>query len=116
MFLGDILWSLAKVRGYYLPGGFQDVLYLSCFVPVAAAGHAQMRSTAAPARTMSNTSDAVARSLPYAAMLAAFLVLVYLARGDIRGPSTVMTMIVFALTLLFMVRQGVVLRGDALLR
>ena len=49
-------------------------------------------------------------------MLAAFLVLVYLARGDIRGPSTVMTMIVFALTLLFMVRQGVVLRGDALLR
>ncbi len=116
MFLGDILWSLAKVRGYYLPGGFQDVLYLSCYVPVAAAGRAQMRSIAAPARTMSNTSDALARSLPYAAMLAAFLVLVYLARGDIRGPSTVMTMIVFALTLLFMVRQGVVLRGDALLR
>ena len=116
MFLGDILWSLAKVRGYYLPGGFQDVLYLSCYVPVAAAGRAQMRSIAAPARAMSNTSDALARSLPYAAMLAAFLVLVYLARGDIRGPSTVMTMIVFALTLLFMVRQGVVLRGDALLR
>src|SRR5207302_2230210 len=40
MFLGDILWSLAKVRGYYLPGGFQDVLYLSCYVPVAAAGRA----------------------------------------------------------------------------
>jgi len=116
MFLGDILWSLAKVRGYYLPGGFQDVLYLACYLPVAAAGRAQMRSIAAPARTVSNTSDALARSLPYAAMLAAFLVLVYLARGDIRGPSTVMTMIVFALTLLFMVRQGVVLRGDALLR
>ncbi len=116
MFLGDILWSLAKVRGYYLPGGFQDVLYLSCYLPVAAAGRAQMRSIAAPARAVSNTSDALARSLPYAAMLAAFLVLVYLARGDIRGPSTVMTMIVFALTLLFMVRQGVVLRGDALLR
>jgi diguanylate cyclase (GGDEF)-like protein/PAS domain S-box-containing protein len=116
MFLGDILWSLAKVRGYYLPGGFQDVLYLSCYVPVAAAGCAQMRSIAAPARATTNTSDALARSLPYAAMLAAFLVLVYLARGDIRGPSTVMTMIVFALTLLFMVRQGVVLRGDALLR
>ena len=116
MFLGDILWSLAKVRGYYLPGGFQDVLYMFCYVPVAAAGRAQMRAIAALARTMSNTSDALARSLPYAAMLAAFLVLVYLARGDIRGPSTVMTMIVFALTLLFMVRQGVVLRGDALLR
>ena len=116
MFLGDILWSLAKVRGYYLPGGFQDVLYLSCYLPVAAAGRAQMRSIAMPARAMANSSDALARSLPYAAMLAAFLVLVYVARGDIRGPSTVMTMIVFALTLLFMVRQGVVLRGDALLR
>jgi len=116
MFLADILWSLAKVRGYYLPGGFQDVLYLSWYAPVAAAGRAQMRSIAAPARAMSNSSDAVARSLPYAAMLAAFLVLVYFARGDIGGPSTVMTMIVFALTLLFMVRQGVVLRGDALLR
>jgi diguanylate cyclase (GGDEF)-like protein/PAS domain S-box-containing protein len=116
MFLGDILWSLAKVRGYYLPGGFQDVLYLSCYVPVAAAAREQMRIIAAPARVVSNTSDAVARSLPYAAMLAAFLVLVYLARGDIGGPSTVMTMIMFALTLLFMVRQGVVLRGDALVR
>ncbi len=116
MFLGDILWSLAKVRGYYLPGGFQDVLYLSCYLPVAAAGREQMRTIAAPARALSNSSDALARSLPYAAMLAAFLVLVYFARGDIGGPSTVMTMIVFALTLLFMVRQGVVLRGDALLR
>jgi len=116
MFLGDILWSLAKVRGYYLPGGFQDVLYLACYAPVAAAGREQMRIIAAPARVMSNASDAVARSLPYAAMLAAFLVLVYFARGDIVGPSTVMTMIMFALTLLFMVRQGVVLRGDALVR
>ena len=116
MFLGDILWSLAKVRGYYLPGGFQDVLYLFCYAPVAAAGRAQMRAIAAPARAMSNSSDTPARALPYAAMLAAFLVLVYFARGDIGGPSTVMTMIVFALTLLFMVRQGVTLRGDALLR
>ena len=116
MFLGDILWSLAKVRGYYLPGGFQDVLYLTCYAPVAAAGRAQMRTIVVPARAVSNASDAVARSLPYAAMLAAFLVLVYFARGDIGGPTTVMTMIVFALTLLFMVRQGVVLRGDALLR
>ena len=89
MFLGDILWSLAKVRGYYLPGGFQDVLYLFCNVPVAAAGRAQMRTIAAPARAMSNTSDALARSLPYAAMLAAFLVLVYSARGDIDRKSVV---------------------------
>jgi diguanylate cyclase (GGDEF)-like protein/PAS domain S-box-containing protein len=116
MFLGDILWSLAKVRGYYLPGQFQDVLYLCCYVPLAAAGREQMRSLASPARAMSTNSDALARALPYAAMLAAFLVLVYFSRGDVGGPATVMTMIVFALTLLLMVRQGMLLRGDALVR
>ena len=116
MFLGDILWSLAKVRGYYLPGQFQDVLYLCCYVPLAAAGREQMRSLAAPARAVSTTSDALARALPYAAMLAAFLVLVYFSRGNVGGPATVMTMIVFALTLLLMVRQGMLLRGDALVR
>ena len=116
MFLGDILWSLAKVRGYYLPGQFQDVLYLCCYVPLAAAGREQMRTVRAPAQAPSSTSDALARALPYAAMLAAFLVLVYFSRGDVGGPATVMTMIVFALTLLLMVRQGVLLRSDALIR
>jgi diguanylate cyclase (GGDEF)-like protein/PAS domain S-box-containing protein len=116
MFLGDILWSLAKVRGYYLPGQFQDVAYLCCYVPLAAAGREQMRTGQAPAHTPSSTSDALTRALPYAAMLAAFLVLVYFSRGDVGGPATVMTMIVFALTLLLMVRQGVLLRGDALIR
>ncbi len=115
-FLADIIWSLGKVRGYYLPGGFQDVLYLSCYVPLAAAGREQMRALSAPVRTSSSRADAVARSLPYAAMLAAFLVLVYLARRDIAGPATVMTMIVFALALLFMVRQSVAWRGTALVR
>jgi diguanylate cyclase (GGDEF)-like protein/PAS domain S-box-containing protein len=116
MFLGDILWSLAKVQGYYLPGQFQDVLYLCCYAPIAAAGREQMRTIGSPVRSISSTSDTLARSLPYAAMLAAFLVLVYFSRSNIGGPATVMTMVVFALTLLLMVRQGVVLRGDALAR
>ncbi|HYL03425.1 MAG TPA: EAL domain-containing protein [Steroidobacteraceae bacterium] len=116
MFLADILWSLAKVRGYYLPGGFQDVLYLSCYVPLAAAGRAQMHAAPAASRPPSGSSDTLARSLPYAAMLAAFLVLVYVGRGDVGGPGTVMTMIVFVLTLLLMVRQGVIMRGESLLR
>ncbi|MGH8266807.1 MAG: PAS domain-containing protein, partial [Steroidobacteraceae bacterium] len=116
MFLADILWSLAKMRDYYLPGQFQDVLYLCCYVPLAAAGRAQLRSVVLPARVMSSTSDALTRALPYAAMLAAFLVLVYFSRSNIGGPVTVMTMVMFALTLLLMVRQGVVLRGDALVR
>ncbi|MBV8342412.1 MAG: EAL domain-containing protein, partial [Gammaproteobacteria bacterium] len=116
MFLADILWSVAKVRGYYLPGGLQDVLYISCYAPIAAAGREQLRSNSAPARAASKNSQALARTLPYAAMLAAFLVLVYFSRGDIGGPATVMTMIVFALTLLLMVRQGVVLRGESMVR
>ncbi len=45
MFLGDILWSLAKVRGYYLPGQFQDVLYLCCYAPIA---HRRTRADAYP--------------------------------------------------------------------
>ena len=116
MFMADVLWSLAKVRGYYLPGQFQDVLYLCCYAPMAAAAREQLRSRVAANAPVSHTSDALARSLPHAAMLAAFLVLVYFSRGDIGGPATVMTMVVFSLTLLLMVRQGVVLRGDALIR
>src|ERR1700691_5416636 len=113
MFLADILWSLAKVGGYYLPGGLQDILYLSCYLPLAAAGREQLRETATVAPWVTNTSDTLARSLPYAAMLIAFLVLVNFARTDISRPATIMTMIVFALTLLLMTRQGVILREDA---
>jgi diguanylate cyclase (GGDEF)-like protein/PAS domain S-box-containing protein len=116
MFLGDILWSLAKVRGYYLPGQFQDVLYLCAWAPLVAAGREQMRTLAAPPREASDTSDALARALPYAAMLAAFLLLLYFSHGDFGGPAPVMTMVVFALTIMLMVRQGVVLRSDALVR
>jgi diguanylate cyclase (GGDEF)-like protein/PAS domain S-box-containing protein len=116
MFFADILWSLAKVRGYYLPGGLQDILYLWCYWPLTAAAREQLRATAAAAPPASNMSDALARSLPYAAMLTALLALAYVARGDIVGPSAVMTMIVFGLTLLMMLRQTVMLREDALTR
>ncbi|HEV2271149.1 MAG TPA: EAL domain-containing protein [Steroidobacteraceae bacterium] len=110
MFMGDIAWSLAKVRGYYLPGGLQDVMYLACYLPMAAAGRAQIRAVAMPGRETSRTSSALARSLPYAAMAAAFLALIYLSRGGLGGQATLMIGVVFALTLLLMFRQAVVLR------
>jgi diguanylate cyclase (GGDEF)-like protein/PAS domain S-box-containing protein len=110
MLLADIIWSLGKVRGSYLPGNFQDVLYLSCYLPLAVAGREQIRAVATRTREASSASDALARSMPYAAMAAAFLVLVYLARGDLGGSATVMTGIVFALTVLLMFRQGMMLR------
>ncbi|MGH8288418.1 MAG: putative bifunctional diguanylate cyclase/phosphodiesterase [Steroidobacteraceae bacterium] len=110
MFLGDILWSLAKVQGYYFPGGLQDVLYLACYLPMVAAAREQMRAATIPAREVSRTSGALARSMPYAAMAAAFLVLIYISGGGLRGKATLMIGIVFALTLLLMFRQAVVLR------
>ena len=113
-FIGDILWSVTKISGAYLPGAFQDVLYIASYAPLAAAGREQMRATTI--RVSPSASDSLAQSLPYAAMLSAFLVLVYFTRGDIGGPTTVMTIIVFALTLLVMVRQALVLREDALTR
>ena len=116
MFMADIVWSLAKLRGHYLPGQFQDVLYLLYNVPLAAAGYEQLRVAAAPPRQTASSSDTLSRAMPYAAMFAAFIVLVYFTRSDVLGPSTVMTMVVFALTLLMMVRQTIVLRSDALIR
>ena len=37
MFLADIVWAMSKVTGEYLPGGFSDALYLSCYVWLVAA-------------------------------------------------------------------------------
>ena len=114
MFLGDILWSVAKISGDYLPGALQDVLYVACYVPLAAAGREQMRARAT--RVAPSALDSLAQSLPYAAMLTAFLVLVSFTHGDIGNPATVMTIVVFGLSLLVMVRQALVLREDALTR
>ena len=116
IFLGDILWSLAKLRGYYLPGGLQDVAYLVCYVPFAAAARAKLRALQTPAVEVPASSDAMSRALPYSAMLVSLLVLVYLTRGEIAGPATAMTLVVFALMLLLMIRQSVILKGEAAAR
>jgi hypothetical protein len=86
MFLGDILWSVAKIGGNYLSGDLQDVLYLACYVPIAAAGR---DGACLPTSTTGGHSMLLAQSLP-ASMLAAFPVLVSFTRGDI-GAREVMT-------------------------
>lgn len=116
IFLGDMLWSLAKMGGYYASGDFQDVFYLMCHVPLAAAAVEQMREPVEPVVVISNTADALTRSLPYAALFTAMFVLIHFARTDFAEPASGMTMVVFSLILLLMVRQGVVLRGDARIR
>jgi diguanylate cyclase (GGDEF)-like protein/PAS domain S-box-containing protein len=117
MFLGDILWSVAKIGNHYLSGDLQDALYVSCYVPMAFAGREQLRlASGAPAVTERTATTTLAQSLPYASMLTAFLVLVFFTRGGIGSPAVVMTIIVFGLALLVMVRQALVLRDDALIR
>jgi diguanylate cyclase (GGDEF)-like protein/PAS domain S-box-containing protein len=114
MLLGDIAWSVAKVTGHYLPGDLQDVLYLASYVPLTAAGRERMRATTSDWRP--DVSRPLAQALPYAAMLAAFLVLVSLTRGVTGSPATAMTVILFVLALLVMVRQALSLREDAATR
>jgi diguanylate cyclase (GGDEF)-like protein/PAS domain S-box-containing protein len=116
MFLADILWSVAKIGNSYLSGELQDVLYAACFLPMAAAAREQMRLPATTAGSETSASTPFARSLPYASMLTAFLVLVYVTRGDIGSPAKVMTILVFGLSLLVMVRQALAMRADALIR
>ena len=112
MFLADIVWAMGKVTGDYLPGGLSDAIYLSCYVGLAAAAREQVRGQT----QVGASSAALGQGLPYAAMLVSFLVLVYFTRGDASDPATVMTIIILVLTLLVMIRQGVIFRDDALLR
>ena len=109
MFLGDILWALGKVGGGYLSGGLQDVLYVACYLPIAIAARGQLRVASAPIQPSSAVSASLARALPYGAMLVAFVVLVYVARAEVSGPVAEMTIVVFVVTLLIMLRQGTML-------
>jgi diguanylate cyclase (GGDEF)-like protein/PAS domain S-box-containing protein len=110
LFLADIIWSLIRIRGVYLPGGWQTVPYLLCYVPVAAAAREQLATAGARLIVKSKRPGVLASSLPSAAMLAAFAVLVYFHRGDIAHPVSPVTTMVFVLLLLFVARQAVVLR------
>jgi len=116
MFLADIVWAMSKVTGEYLPGGISDAVYLSCYVALGAAAREQLRGPARDVAAPGALDNAMVHGLPYAAMLVSFLVLVYFTHGDASDPVTIMTAIIFVLTLLLMVRQGAIFRGDALLR
>jgi diguanylate cyclase (GGDEF)-like protein/PAS domain S-box-containing protein len=116
MSLADIVWAMSKVGGSYLPGGVSDAMYLSCYVWLAAAAREQLRG-AHPARGAAGAfSSVLVEGMPYIAMLVSFVVLVYVESSSATSPVNMMTVIIFALTGLVMVRQGVLLRDDALLR
>jgi diguanylate cyclase (GGDEF)-like protein/PAS domain S-box-containing protein len=116
MFLADIVWAMSKVSGDYLPGGLSDGIYLSCYAWLVASAREQLRGPPPMNTEASAFGNAVIQGLPYVAMLVSFLVLVYFESDEVGKPTTVMTVIIFVLTLLVMMRQGVILRDEALLR
>ena len=116
MFLADIVWAILKVSGQYQIGSLSDVLYLSCYVGLAMAAREHLRGPPPATKVTSESGTTLVQGLPYLAMLVAFLVLVYFQSGNAGQPTTVMTVIIFALTLLVMLRQGVLLRDEAMMR
>ncbi|MCM2311524.1 MAG: EAL domain-containing protein [Steroidobacteraceae bacterium] len=116
MSVADIVWALSKVGGSYLPGGVSDAMYLSCYVWLAAAAREQLRGTRAARRAPGPIASALLQGIPYIAMLVSFLVLVGVESSTASSPVNTMTVIIFVLTSLVMLRQGVISRDDALLR
>ena len=116
MSLADIVWAMSKVGGSYLPGGVSDAMYLSCYVWLAAAAREQLRCTPAARRAPGAFGSVLIQGMPYIAMMVSFLVLVYVESSSAASPVNMMTVIIFVLTALVMVRQGVLLRDDALIR
>jgi diguanylate cyclase (GGDEF)-like protein/PAS domain S-box-containing protein len=116
MSIADIVWAMAKVSNSYLPGGMSDAIYLSCYAWLIAAAREQLRGGEVVRQEATAIGGALVQGMPYVAMLVSFLVLVYVESSSMSSPATAMTVIIFALTLLVMLRQGVISRDDALLR
>jgi len=116
MSIADIVWAMSKVDGSYIPGGVSDVIYLSCYVWLAAAARQQLRAEPAARRAPGAFSIALMQGMPYVAMMISFMVLVYVESSTLSSPVNMMTAIIFLLTSLVIVRQGVLSRDDALLR
>ena len=116
MSLADIVWAMSKVDGSYAPGGLSDAIYLSCYIWLTAAARSHVRGAPPTRRAPSAFSIALIQGLPYIAMMVSFVVLVYVESSTMSSPVNTMTVIIFVLTSLVMVRQGVLSRDEALLR
>jgi diguanylate cyclase (GGDEF)-like protein/PAS domain S-box-containing protein len=116
MSIADIVWAMSKVGGNYLPGGVSDAMYLSCYVWLAAAAREQLRAPPQAKPATHGVGHVLMDGMPYIAMMVSFIVLVYLESSTAASPVNWMTVIIFTLTCLVMVRQGILSRDDALLR
>ena len=116
MSLADIVWAMSKVDGSYIPGGVSDIIYLSCYVGLAAAAREQLRGAPAVRHAPDAFGSALIQGMPYIAMMISFVVLVYVESSKAASPVNTLTVIIFVLTSLVLVRQGVLSRDDARLR
>jgi len=116
MSLADIVWAMSKVNGNYLPGGVSDAMYLSCYVWLGAAARQELAGTPTERRAASAFGNALMQGLPYIAMMVSFIVLVAVESSSLTSPANTMTLVIFVLTMLVMLRQGVLSRDEALLR
>jgi diguanylate cyclase (GGDEF)-like protein/PAS domain S-box-containing protein len=116
MSFADIVWAMSKVSGTYLPGGISDAIYLSCYVWLGAAAREQIRGRRPRRHARKPGSSGLMDGLPFLAMMISFLMLVYVESSSGASPANAMTVVIFILTSLVMVRQGVIFRDDAALR
>jgi len=116
MLIADIVWAMSKIVGTYLPGGVSDAIYLSCYIWLAAAAREQLRGKPIVPPSPGALGSVLVQGIPYIAMMVSFLVLVAIESSAASSPVNAMTVIIFVLTSLVMVRQGVLSRDDALLR
>ncbi len=116
MSVADILWAMSKVEGSYVPGGVSDCVYLSCYLWLAAAAREQLRGETEVRRTPGTFSTVLMQGLPYIAMMMSFTVLVYVESSTASSPANTMTVIIFVLSSLVMVRQSFISRDYTRLR
>jgi len=116
MLIADIVWAMSKIVGTYLPGGVSDAIYLSCYIWLAAAAREQIRGRPVVPPSPTSFGSVLMQGMPYIAMMVSFVVLVAIESSAASSPVNAMTTIIFVLTSLVMVRQGVLSRDDALLR
>ncbi|MBP6513911.1 MAG: diguanylate cyclase [Steroidobacteraceae bacterium] len=113
LFVADMFWAVAKLRGEYFFGGSSDALYLLAFIPLGLAAREQVRSGSATTAAEPTVAGPAVRLLPYAAMAIAFLVLVYHENADSNDAVTTMLAVIFVLTMLVILRQSMMLRDEA---
>jgi diguanylate cyclase (GGDEF)-like protein/PAS domain S-box-containing protein len=116
MLIADIVWAMSKIVGSYLPGGVSDAIYLSCYIWLAAAAREQLRGKPVVPPSPTSFASVLMQGIPYIAMMVSFVVLVAVESSTAATPVNTMTTIIFVLTSLVMVRQGVLSRDEALLR